>query len=158
MKSLSNLNELQNNLNKLVLKLKTLKLIFLLLLLSLSLIADAKYKFYKCIKQENVYACSSGCAKDPGSSHNEAYLDFKVNVPNNAVITHIYSHNKYSHAWKYTECRVVDKKNWSCIFVPSKLGNIMHEMTNGIFYQYTKGSENYTDQYSLPFCSVDTIF
>ena len=79
-------------------------------------------------------------------------------MPNNAVVTHIYQNNKYSHAWQYTECRVVDKKNWSCIFVPSGLGNIMHEMTNGIFYSYQKGRENYTDGYTPPYCSIDTIF
>ena len=139
---------------------KTIKLLFLLFLLSFSLIADAKYKFYNCIKQENVYACSSGCAKnsDSYSMQVNAHLDFKVNVQNNAVVTHIYHNNKYSHAWKYSECRVVDKKNWSCTWIPSSLGNIMHEMTNGIFYQYQKGWENFTDNSSQPLCSIDTIF
>jgi hypothetical protein len=135
------------------------KAIFLIALLFFSLPSSAKYRFYNCLKQEDVFACAGGCSKDQGPSQKNAYLDFKVNVSNNAVVTHIYQNNKYSHSWNYSECRVVDKKNWSCVFIKSRFGfDVIHEMRNGIFYHYEKGSENRIDQYNPPWCSIDTLF
>lgn len=134
------------------------KSIFLIALLLISFPSSAKYRFYKCLKQEDVFACSGGCSKDEASSQENAHLDFKVNVSNNMVVTHIYQNNKYSHAWDYSDCRVIDKKNWSCVFIKSLLGDEIHEMRNAIFYHYKKGSENYNDKYNVPWCSIDTLF
>ena len=136
-----------------------LKATFFIALLCFSAPSNARYKFYRCLKQENVYACSAGCGKNQNAT--DSYLDFKVNVANNAVVTHIYTNNKYSHAWNYSECKVVDKKNWSCVWIPSSgtyTGDLIHEMSSGIFYQYEQKFENITDKSKLPLCSKDTLF
>ena len=135
------------------------KATFFIALLCFSAPSNARYKFYKCLKQENVYTCSAGCGKDQNAA--DSYLDFKVNVVNSTVVTHIYNNNKYSHPWKYSECKVVDKNNWSCVWIKSAgtyTGDLIHEMSNGIFYQYETKLENFTDKFNPPLCSKDTLF
>ena len=91
---------------------------------------DKKLNGYNCPTHSDSKSCSINCKKD---KELDLYFEFKVNVKTSVVISNMYSKDKLFHSVALENCKVVDAKNWICVFdTPPSLAQTSL-MTNGIY-------------------------